>query len=65
MVSFASRKVKMHNMKDGPVSSYFLPVRFKGNVTLSGLRDFGVSDEMAQATEHAPTGQCVGWGIPY
>jgi hypothetical protein len=55
----------MHNMKDGPGSSYFLPVRFKGNATLSALRDFGVSDEMSQATEHAPTGQCVGWGIPF
>ncbi len=39
----------MHNMKDGPSSSYFKPVLFKGNVTHSGLGDFGVSDEMAQA----------------
>lgn len=52
-------------MKDGPCSSYFKPVLFKGNVTHSGLRDFGISDEMAQATEHAPNGQCVGWGIPF
>ncbi len=55
----------MHNMKDGSSSSYFKPVLFKGNMTYSGLTDFGVSDEMAQATDHAPNGQCVGWGIPF
>jgi hypothetical protein len=55
----------MHNMKDGPSSSHFRPVPFKGNVTISGLRDFGVSGEMAQAAEHAPNGQCVNWGIPF
>ena len=55
----------MHNMKDGPSSSHFRPVPFKGNVTLSGLRDFGVSGEMAQMAEHAPNGQCVDWGIPF
>jgi hypothetical protein len=55
----------MHNMKDGPSSSHFKPVPFKGNVALSGLRDFGVSGEMAQAAEHAPNGQCVSWGIPF
>ncbi len=55
----------MHNMKDGPSSSYFKPLLFRGNVTHSGLRGFGVSDEMAQAAEHAPNGQCVSWGIPF
>jgi len=55
----------MHNMKDGPSSSHFRPVPFKGNMPLSGLRDFGVSSEMAQAAEHAPNGQCVAWGIPF
>jgi hypothetical protein len=55
----------MHTMKDGPSSPHFRIVPFKGNVTLSGLRDFGVSAEMAQAADHAPSGQCVGWGIPF
>ena len=55
----------MQNMKDGPSSSHFRPVPFKGNATLSGLRDFGVSSEMAQAAVHAPEGQCVSWGIPF
>jgi hypothetical protein len=55
----------MPSIKDGPSSSSFKPVSFKGNMALSGLRDFGVSGEMAQAAEHAPSGQCVGWGIPF
>jgi len=55
----------MPNMKDGPSSSLFRPVPFKGNTTFSRLSDVGVSDEMAQAAEHAPVGQCVGWGIPF
>jgi hypothetical protein len=55
----------MPNMKDGPSSSRFRPVPFKGNATFSRLCNAGVSDEMAQAAEHAPGGQCVGWGIPF
>ena len=55
----------MHNMKDGPSSSHFKPFPFKGSTALSGLRDLGVSGEMAQAAEHAPSGECVCWGIPF
>ncbi len=55
----------MNTMKDGPSSSLFKPLLFKGNVSLSGLKDFGVSDEMAKALENAPSGQCVSWGIPF
>jgi hypothetical protein len=40
-------------------------VPFEGNAILSRLSDAGVSDEMAQAAEYAPDGQCVGWGIPF
>jgi hypothetical protein len=29
------------------------------------LGEAGVSDEMAAALEHAPTGACVSWGIPF
>ncbi len=53
------------NTIDGPGSSIFKPVLFKGNIALSRLRDLGISDEMAQAVEHAPHGQCVCWGIPF
>src|SRR5574342_140674 len=65
MESHDNREVKMHNMKDGPSSSHFRIVPFKGNVALARLRDFGVSSEMAQAAEHAPGGQYIGWGIPF
>ena len=55
----------MQAVIDGPVSSHFAPMPFKGNATLSSLSDFGVSTEMAQAAEHAPGGECVCWGIPF
>jgi hypothetical protein len=53
------------SVRDGPVSSLFTPLPFKGNMGLSELTDVGVSDEMAAALEHAPTGNCVDWGIPF
>jgi hypothetical protein len=37
----------------------------KGNVPLSKLADLGISDEMSVALEHAPSGACVAWGIPF
>jgi len=37
----------------------------KSNVPLSGLTDVGISNEMALALEHAPSGTCIGWGIPF
>lgn len=55
----------MHNLKDGPHSSLFRPVPFKGNLPLSGLRGSGVSGEMAQASDYAPDGTFVAWGIPF
>ncbi len=55
----------MPSMKDGPSSPRFRPVPFQGNTILSRLSDIGVSNEMSQAAEHAPSGQCVGWGIPF
>jgi hypothetical protein len=36
-----------------------------GNVPLSKLADFEISDEMSLVMEHAPSGSCVGWGIPF
>jgi hypothetical protein len=53
------------NTQDGPVSPLFAPLALKGNTTLSGLADAGVSDEMSAALEHAPSGDCVAWGIPF
>ena len=55
----------MRNIKDGPSSSLFRHVPFKSGMAFSDLRDLGVSNEMREAAEHAPSGQCVGWGIPF
>jgi hypothetical protein len=55
----------MPAIKDGPVSALFAPLHFEGNTTLSQVAGAGVSEEMAKAVEHAPSGECVGWGIPF
>ena len=55
----------MPNVQDGPVSTFFTPLPFHGNVTLVELADSGISTEMEAAREHAPAGLCTGWGIPF
>ena len=55
----------MPSIQDGPSSPLFTPLPLKGNVTLSQLADLGVSDGMAASSEHAPSGACVAWGIPF
>ena len=54
----------MPSVTDGPRTSLFAPVALRGKVSLSKLAGL-VSDQMAAASEHAPTGDCVGWGIPF
>ena len=51
--------------QDGPSSSLFAALTFEGNATLADLALFTISDEMAEALEHAPRGKCVAWGIPF
>ncbi len=53
----------MPSVHDGPRTTLFTPLPFQGNVTLPGLA--GTSPEMAAALEHAPSGDCTGWGIPF
>jgi len=61
----------MPAIQDGPGSSHFQPLPFKGNADLAALvagpknGPFGLSDEMAGALQHAPGGDCVCWGIPF
>jgi hypothetical protein len=55
----------MCRTKDGPASPLFSPLIFQGNVTLDELADRGISEEMAAAVEHAPSGACICWGIPF
>ncbi len=55
----------MPGIKDGPSSSSFAPLPLKGNMPLAKLADLGISVEMSAAVEHAPSGDCVGWGIRF
>jgi len=55
----------MPAVNDGPVSPLFVPVILNGDASLSDLSKWGVSAEMAAASEHAPEGPCTCWGIPF
>lgn len=55
----------MPSIQDGPISSHFVPLSIRGNVSLSDLSNMGISNEMVSASEHAPSGDCIAWGIPF
>ena len=55
----------MTSFRDGPSSTNFRPLPIRGDVSVAALAQNGVSEEMAAAAEHAPTGDCVSWGIPF
>ena len=56
----------MPSVCDGPASSLFTPLVFAGDtIPLSQISNLEVSDEMVAAIEHAPSGACVCWGIPF
>ena len=55
----------MPSVKDGPSTTLFSPMALRGGLPLPQLAGSGISDEMSIALEHAPSGECVGWGIPF
>ena len=55
----------MPESRDGPTISQFKPLTLRGNVSLNGMAKAGVSKEMSEAVGKAPSGNCVGWGIPF
>lgn len=55
----------MSTIQDGPASALFSPVRFQGSTSLAGLAQQGISPEMSAAIQHAPSGACTAWGIPF
>ncbi len=55
----------MPDIKDGPYSFNFVPLPIKGNNTLASLCKTSVSEWVKRASEHAPDGSCVSWGIPF
>jgi len=50
---------------DGPATSAFTPLSFRGNLSLAQLAEAGCSEQMSANAAHAPTGACVAWGIPF
>ena len=50
---------------DGPRSSLFKALEFKGNMAFSKLKNAGISIDMAAALDQAPRGESVSWGIPF
>ena len=55
----------MPRTQDGPGTNLFGPLPFRGNVPFCELGAAGISEEMSGALEHAPSGSCVAWGIPF
>jgi len=67
----------MPTYRDGPASASFVPLPLQGNVRLSDLGavdradrvhpagEVRPSEQMLEALEHAPSGACVCWGIPF
>jgi hypothetical protein len=55
----------MPSFIDGPSTRKFTPLILQGNTTLQQLSNLPISAPMRDALPNAPTGQCVGWGIPF
>ncbi len=50
---------------DGPASAVFTPIALKGNIDIDELGRSGLSTLLREHAEFAPSGDCVGWGIPF
>ena len=55
----------MSSQTDGPASLLFTPIPVTSPTSFKRLAKHGISEAMADAVAAAPTGQCVGWGIPF
>lgn len=55
----------MPGINDGPSSPLWTPIALRGNVRFADLPAAGLSEQMAAALPHAPTGRCTAWGIPF
>lgn len=53
----------MPTIKDGPISHLFWSLRLEGGLVLSASA--GLPKDMSAAVQHAPSGECVSWGIPF
>lgn len=50
---------------DGPQTSLFTPVPINGNLSLTDPESVDLPERMTATLEHAPSGECVCWGIPF
>ena len=56
----------MPKVVDGPSTSNFQPLRLSGNIRLADIPKLrSLSKPMREAADGAPSGNCVGWGIPF
>ena len=55
----------MSESHDGPRSTLFDSIPVAGNTAFDDLGEPVVSSAMAEGKEHAPTGMCTAWGIPF
>ncbi|MCJ8330983.1 MAG: CehA/McbA family metallohydrolase [Lentisphaeria bacterium] len=55
----------MTTNNDGPTSSLFKALKFRGNATLATIDETVFSEDMAAALQHAPDGRRTFWGIPF
>ena len=55
----------MPPLVEGPASPLFSPILLRGNRALSSLSGDGFSETLVRSTDHALTGKCVVWGIPF
>lgn len=54
----------MAEITDGPVSSRFTTLRLASSRPADG-QQAGMSESMQAGWEHAPSGRCTAWGIPF
>ena len=47
------------------IQPFFTIIHKRKYEAISSFSNFGVSDAMLKASEHAPQGDCVAWGIPF
>jgi len=55
----------MPSINDGPASSLFRAIPLDGGTPRAELPSVGISEQMAEALDHAPTGACVSFGLPF
>ncbi len=58
-------EVGLHRSVDGPASAAFSPVPLPGTMGLPDLASARLSRALRERLAWAPSGECVGWGIPF